>query len=157
MAEYDQNFTIGTLSRRAGCSIDTIRYYERMQLMPEVRRTAGGHRLYDGKHARRLAFIRRSRALGLGLDQVRQVLRRIEENTCSCPEVRSLLAERTALIRGQMEELQKIERDLKKMLAACADAQSVSCRVIEAMLAGEDDMLDAGCCSVSGHEALATD
>ena len=157
MAEYAQTFMIGTLSRRTGCSIDTIRYYERMQLMPEVRRTAGGQRLYDGRHTRRLAFIRRSRTLGLGLGQVREVLRSIEENTCSCPEVRNLLAERAALIRGQIEELQKIERDLRDMVAACGDAQSVNCRVIEAMLAGGDGMLDAGCCSVSGREALPRD
>ena len=58
--------TIGTLARRAGSNVETVRYYERIGLMPEPPRTAGGHRLYGEEHVRRLYFIRRCRELGFG-------------------------------------------------------------------------------------------
>ena len=53
--------TIGTLSDRAGCHIETIRYYERIGLMRRAARSEGGHRLYSAEHVKRLGFIRRSR------------------------------------------------------------------------------------------------
>lgn len=141
-----KRFTIGDLARRTGCSIDTIRYYERIDLMPKVERTEGGHRLYDSVHIQRLAFIRRIRMLGLGLDQVRQILGGIERNVYSCEEVRTLLIRCAAEVRNRIDELQKIERNLRAMVEGCGDAQLANCRVIESMLAGEDAMFNSRCC-----------
>ena len=62
-------FTIGALSKGTGCHIETIRYYERIVLLPEPPRSQGGHRLYEEAHLRRLAFIRRSRELGFTLEE----------------------------------------------------------------------------------------
>ena len=53
--------TIGRLARASGVNLETIRYYERIGLMPEPPRTGGGHRLYGEPHSRRLSFIRRAR------------------------------------------------------------------------------------------------
>lgn len=138
--------SIGDLSRRTGCSIDTIRYYERIRLMPKVERTEGGHRLYDGEHVRRLAFIRRSRALGLGLDQVRAILGGVERDAYGCAEVRALLAECAKGVRRQIDELQEIEGNLCMLVEACGDAELSNCRLIEAMLAGDESTVDPGCC-----------
>ena len=62
---------IGVLSKRTGCIIETIRFYERIGIMPKPPRTAGGHRVYDEDHLKRLTFIRRSRELGFTLDEIR--------------------------------------------------------------------------------------
>ena len=70
----DPRYPIGALSGRTGCSIETIRYYERIGLLPAPPRSAGGHRVYDDDHLKRLTFIRRGRALGFTLDQVRGLL-----------------------------------------------------------------------------------
>lgn len=142
-----ERLTIGDLARRTGCSIDTIRYYERIDLMPKVERTEGGHRLYDSGHIQRLAFIRRSRMLGLSLDQVRQILGGIDHNACNCEEVRSLLVRCAAEVRNQIDELQKIERNLRTMVEGCGDADLANCRIIESMLAGEGAMFNSRCCS----------
>ena len=66
--------TRGLLSRRAGCNIETIRYYESIGLMPMPPRSQGGHRLYDQEHLKRLTFIRRARELGFRLREIRGLL-----------------------------------------------------------------------------------
>ena len=73
-----QQLPIGTLSKLTGCNIETIRYYERIGLMPKPPRTPGGRRVYDESHVRRLTFVRRSRELGFTLDDVRELLRLVE-------------------------------------------------------------------------------
>ena len=65
---------IGALSEQTGCHIETIRYYERIKLLPKPQRTEGGHRLYDREQVKRLVFIRRSRELGFSLDEIRTML-----------------------------------------------------------------------------------
>ena len=69
-----ENLPIGELSRRSSVNIETIRYYERIGILPNPPRSAGGHRLYAKEHTQRLVFIRRSRQLGFSLDQVRELL-----------------------------------------------------------------------------------
>ncbi|MCZ6592018.1 MAG: MerR family transcriptional regulator, partial [Alphaproteobacteria bacterium] len=73
-SQTDHVFTIGELSRRADCKIETVRYYERIDIMPQPARNSGGHRLYDEEALKRLVFVRRCRALGFTLDQVRDLL-----------------------------------------------------------------------------------
>jgi len=66
--------TIGDLAKATDTKVETVRYYERIGLMPEPRRTPSNYRNYDARHAERLGFIRRSRALGFSLEQVRELL-----------------------------------------------------------------------------------
>ena len=66
---------IGELSRRTQCNIETIRYYERIGLLPKPRRIGGRYRRYDGEDVGRLRFIRRARELGFTLDEVRELMR----------------------------------------------------------------------------------
>src|SRR5262245_43704187 len=79
--------TIGTLSERTGCNVETIRYYERIGLMPRTARSDGGHRLYGEDHRKRLGFIRRSRELGFTLDQVRALLGLVDGRRYTCAQV----------------------------------------------------------------------
>jgi MerR family mercuric resistance operon transcriptional regulator len=65
---------IGELSRRTGCNIETIRYYERVGLLPRAVRSEARYRLYDGDDVRRMTFVRRARELGFSLDEVRALL-----------------------------------------------------------------------------------
>lgn len=148
---YDERFSIGRLARRTGYSIDTIRYYERIALMPTVERTGGGHRLYGGHHVRRLAFIRHCRTLGLSLDQVRDLLGDIESRAYGCEEFRALLARCAAGIRRRIDELCAIETNLRTVVEACGEAESANCALIEAMLAGDDTAAAAGCASAAAR------
>lgn len=65
---------IGQLARQAGVPIDTVRYYERQQLLPTAARTAGGYRIFGEQDLRRLRFIRRAKTLGFSLDEIGELL-----------------------------------------------------------------------------------
>ena len=82
-------WSIGKLARLTGCNVETVRYYERVGMLPPAPRTAGGHRQYDDGHRRRLAFIRRSRELGFTLDKIRTLLALADKGR-SCGEIRGL-------------------------------------------------------------------
>ena len=74
-----KRLTIGGLSTGAAVNIETVRYYERVGLLPTPRRTAGGHRLYGPEHVMRLTFVRRARELGFTLEEIRALLRLADE------------------------------------------------------------------------------
>lgn len=139
-------FTIGALSRRSGCTVDTIRYYERFGLLPEPPRTAGGHRLYNRRHVERLNFIRRSRQLALPLERIRQMLGRLERTGYQCAEAKVLLQGQLTETRGRIKELRALESSLKTMLAACGEADAASCAVIESLFADESAAPRPRCC-----------
>jgi MerR family mercuric resistance operon transcriptional regulator len=79
----DQAIQIGELSRRTRCNIETIRYYERIGLMPAPPRR-GRYRSYGAEHVGRLGFVRRARELGFTLDEVRALLRLASGGEASC-------------------------------------------------------------------------
>ncbi len=88
--------TIGRLAAAAGVDLETVRYYERIKLMPPPARTASGHRAYEEAHVRRLAFIRRGRELGFSIEQIRTLLALAEPaRASSCVEVREIAPART--------------------------------------------------------------
>ncbi len=137
MAREDRSkvprLTIGTLSRRTGCKVETIRYYERVGLLPPPARSAGGHRLYTDDEARRLAFIRRSRALGFTLDQVRSLLGLVERGDYSCAEVRTIAQAHLAEVRVRLEALARMEAALDDLVAQCDGGATPDCAIMETL------------------------
>jgi MerR family mercuric resistance operon transcriptional regulator len=125
---------IGELSRRTGCNIETIRYYERICLLPTPVRSAGRYRVYDSADVRRLAFIRRARELGFTLDEVRTLLA-LSANDAqgACAEVRELAARHLAEVRAKIVDLRAMERVLADAVRRCAAGELPGCPVIEAL------------------------
>ena len=80
-------FSIGVLSERSGVHIETIRYYEKIGVMPKPARSAAGYRVYGNDHTRRLHFVRRGRELGFSLDELRGLLRLVDGHSYTCREV----------------------------------------------------------------------
>ena len=70
--------SIGELSRRTGCNVETVWYYERVGVIPKPPRTEGGHRCYPVEQVKRLVFVRRGRELGFTLDQIRGLLKFVD-------------------------------------------------------------------------------
>src|SRR5215831_19667296 len=95
----DQRYPIGVLSAEAGVNIETIRYYERIGLMPKPPRSGGGHRVYGATHVKRLGFIRRARELGFSLDEVRDLLGLARGHSLTCADVKALTEQRIAGIK----------------------------------------------------------
>ncbi len=126
-------FTRGTLSKLTGCNIETIRYYERIGLMPDPPRSEGGHRLYDDDHVRRLRFIRRARELGFSLVEVRGLLGLVDGGENSCAEVKALTLGHVRDIHHKIIDLRKIERVLEHMAARCDEGEVPECPVIDSL------------------------
>ena len=85
------------LARRTGSNLETVRYYEKVGLLPEPPRTAAGYRSYDTTHERRLRFVLRARELGFSLDEIRELLRLVDERDQPCAEASAVAAAPSAL------------------------------------------------------------
>ncbi len=123
--------TIGVLSKRTGCHVETIRYYERIGLLPPPPRSDGGHRLYDTDHLRRLTFVRRGRDLGFSLEEIRELLNLVDTDGVVCRQVRERTLAQVSVVRDKIAELQRIERTLVEMAALCDDDQRPDCPIID--------------------------
>jgi len=126
-----EDLTIGQLSKRTGVNIETIRYYEKIGMLPAPPRTASGRRVYSHAEARILAFIRRSRELGFAPDEVRALLRLGGPEKASCREVRKIASTHLDDIRAKISDLRKLERLLDKTVAECTGTTAPECPVLD--------------------------
>jgi MerR family mercuric resistance operon transcriptional regulator len=127
---------IGQLSRRTGCNIETIRYYERIALLPKPARRAGRYRVYETADVRRLIFIRRARELGFALDAVRALLKLSENDGQGArADVRELAESHLAEVRAKIADLQAMERILADAVRCCAAGETAGCPIIDALSA----------------------
>lgn len=128
-----KGFSIGNLADLTGCKVVTIRYYERIGMLPEPRRSAGGHRIYDSLHLERLAFIRKARELGFPLESVRGLLALSERpDNSPCAEVDSITTARLAEVRGKIGDLRALEHTLERLLSQCGHTTVDQCRILDA-------------------------
>ncbi len=131
-----RHFQIGTLSAKTGINIETIRYYERVGLIPKPPRTGGGQRIYDDGHFKRLSFIRRSRELGFSLGQIRDLLGLARGHRLTCAEVKTMTEQHLAGIRSKIKDLKKLERVLDDLAARCHGLEAPDCPILEALGGG---------------------
>jgi MerR family mercuric resistance operon transcriptional regulator len=130
MAEH--TIPIGELSRRTGCNIETIRYYERIGLMPAPPRR-GRYRSYGPEDVRRLGFVRRARELGFTLDEVRALLGLAAGGQASCAEARDLAGAHLKDVRTRIADLKRMERVLAETVRACDAGDDACCPLIAAL------------------------
>jgi MerR family mercuric resistance operon transcriptional regulator len=130
-ASRAERLPIGELSKLSGVNIETIRYYERVKMLAPPPRTASGRRVYDSRDLRILVFIRRARALGFSLDEIRALLRLGGPEKASCREVREIAAHHLEDIRAKLSDLKKLERLLSKTVARCSGKTAPDCPVLD--------------------------
>ncbi|MDH3228517.1 MAG: helix-turn-helix domain-containing protein [Alphaproteobacteria bacterium] len=127
--------TIGKLAARTGVNIETIRYYERIGMIPPPPRSAGGQRRYEEGHLRRLSFVRRCRELGFPLDEIRALLALVDGGDYSCAEVRDMTVRQLDAVRRRIADLRVMERTLDTMAAACDGGSVPECPIVDALFA----------------------
>jgi MerR family transcriptional regulator, mercuric resistance operon regulatory protein len=133
----DRQITIGKLSRLCGVSIETIRYYERIGLMPRPPRTQNGRRSYGSGSLGTLTFVRRCRELGFSLDDIRALLAlRASERRCS--DVKTIATRHLDAVRVKLQGLREMELSLTELVATCPGDTGTECPVLDA--------LDTPCC-----------
>jgi MerR family transcriptional regulator, mercuric resistance operon regulatory protein len=131
---------IGELSRLTGVNIETIRYYEKIKMLRPPPRTEGGRRVYGPAETRLLAFIRRGRELGFGLEEIRALLALGAPGKASCADVREIAAHHLDDIRSKIADLRKLERLLAKTIAQCSGTKVPDCPVLEILdVRGSDE------------------
>jgi len=133
-APQNPALSIGELSRQTGVNIETIRYYERVKVLPAPPRTASGRRRYGPVETRTLAFVRRSRELGFTLDEIRALLALSAENGQeACAEARELAAGHLADVRAKVADLRAMERVLADTVRRCDAGETPGCPLIETL------------------------
>jgi DNA-binding transcriptional MerR regulator len=117
---------IGQLAARAGVTIDTIRFYERRGLLARAARTPSGYRSYSGDEVERLALIKLLQGLGLSLDEIGPMLRRLDEGRASCASEAPRLGAVVGRIDSDIARLQATRQTILDLLASC---ESGRCRL----------------------------
>jgi MerR family transcriptional regulator, mercuric resistance operon regulatory protein len=125
------SLTIGKLAAAAGVNLETVRYYERIELMPPPARTASGYRAYEADHVRRLAFIRRARELGFSIDQIRALLALAEASCGSCADVKAIAQTHLDDVRTKLADLARLEAILTGTIGRCSGDAAPSCPVLD--------------------------
>jgi MerR family mercuric resistance operon transcriptional regulator len=125
---------IGELSRRTGVHIETIRYYERIKMLPAPPRTPSGRRVYGPAETRTLTFIRRARELGFTLDEVRALLSLSEsDGRAACAEARQLAADHLVKVKAKIADLRAMARVLSDAVRHCDAGELPGCPLIETL------------------------
>ena len=126
---------IGALSARAGCPIETIRYYERIGLIPPPPRTSGGHRVYAPDHVKRLSFVRRCRELGFGIDAIRALLGLVDGGGYACAEIKDATLRHLRDVQRKIADLQRMAASLEDIAAQCEGGNLPDCPIVDALYA----------------------
>ena len=121
------------LSRATGCNLETIRFYEKIGVMPDPPRSSKGYRVYDATHVSRLRFVMRAKALGFTLDETRSLLDLVDGGIQTCAEVQSLALEQIKNVKAKIVDLNRIETILSDTVSRCTGDDVPQCAVIEAL------------------------
>lgn len=123
---------IGTLAKATDCQVETIRYYEKEQLLPAPSRTEGNYREYTQAHVERLTFIRNCRTLDMTLDEIRALLALRDTGIAPCAEVNSLVDAHIEHVRARINGLLALESQLLALRERCGTASAnAHCGILE--------------------------
>ena len=125
--------TIGDLAAATDTRVETVRWYEKVKLLPAPARSAGNYRLYGPGHLRRLRFIRRGRDLGFTLDQIRELLALSDQRDRSCADVDVIARAHLAEVERKLSDLTRLARELRDVIGQCGCGSVADCRIIESL------------------------
>lgn len=132
-----RSLTISPLARQAGVGIDTVRYYERMGLLPEPPRRASGYRVYPADALQRLQFIRRAKNLGFSLEEIKELLELSSRSGNGVSAVKATAAAKLKNVEERIAELERMRDGLRQLVQACPGHGTPQDCPILAALSGE--------------------
>ena len=135
MKSESDEYSRGALAKRTGVNSETIRYYEKINLLPTPDRNSSGHRVYANEQARRLSFIKRSRELGFALREVRELLELVDGGSYTCADVHNRVIAHLADVDRKIIDLQKMKSSLQEMASECTGGLIPECPIVDTLLA----------------------
>ena len=124
---------ISDAAAASGCHHETIRYYERIGLLPKLQRTACGYRRFGPENVERLRFISRGRELGFSLDEICSLLRLASDPDLSCAAVDRLARQHLLEIERKTNELKRMATELKQTITGCAGGKRAACTILQTL------------------------
>lgn len=124
---------IGELARATGTNIETIRYYERIGLLPAPARTEANYRSYGDAHRARLRFVRHSRELGFTIDEIRSLLDLSDHPERDCADADRIASAHLEQVEAKIAQLTALRDELTRIVGRCRGGLAGDCRVIEAL------------------------
>lgn len=123
---------IGELSTATSVDVETIRYYEKIGLMPAPERGANGYRCYSARQLAQLTFIRHCRALDIGLADIRRLLEFSNHPEASCGDINHLIDEQLERVRTRLENLHALECQLQALRSCCTGNRAMhGCGILD--------------------------
>lgn len=127
---------IGDVASEAGVNVQTLRYYERLELLRKADRTEGGFRLYSPDAIRRVRFIKKAQALGFSLDEIRDLLALDDAPTTTCSQMRDVLGKKIATVKEMIRNLNRLQKALTTLADRCPGDQQKreACPILESLV-----------------------
>ena len=120
--------TINALAEMVGLRTDTLRYYDRIGILPPSGRTPAGYRLYDQSSVERLEFIKGVQRMGLRLGDIKELLEVRDRGQCPCGHTRVLVQRRLDQVDADMRRLAAVRRQLRALKKRNDECREVSAR-----------------------------
>jgi len=125
---------IGELATQCDCPVETIRYYEKINLLAKPSRSENGYRFYTDDHLQWLHFILRCRRVGLNQNEIRKLVNVATNQPARCDEINDLLAKHLLLLRHKLSSLKQMETAIVRLKEKCADGTLNECPVITELM-----------------------
>ena len=131
--------TRGKLAAQTGCNIETIRYYEKVGIIPNPERTPAGYRVYDEEHIKRLQFILRAKELGFSAERIRELLNLSDEAAHTRAEVKSLTEQHIREVSHKIRDLKKLKKRLDEISSHCdgSNRSAKTCPILISLFQGD--------------------
>ena len=129
------SFTVGALADKAGINLETVRYYEKIGLLPKPKRKESRYRIYDENDFARLKFIIRAKELGFTLNEIKELLDLRIESKATCGDIKKIAGHKIEDIEQKIKDLQNIKKVLTKLIHQCVNEEisSDECPILEAI------------------------
>ena len=133
----EKTMTIGQLAKAAGVNRETLRYYERKELVPSPARSKAGYRLYPPEAVRRITFIKRAQDLGFTLKEIKELLSLAASNVRTCQEIKQQTEAKISNIGRKIRDLERMKKRLEELVSECSEENTISeCPILDAFSSG---------------------
>jgi Hg(II)-responsive transcriptional regulator len=126
-------FFVGQFAKEAGINLETVRYYEKLKLLPKPKRKESRYRLYDENDLRRLLFIKRAKELGFTLREIKELFELRIDSEAKCGDVKHLTEHKLVDVDNRIKDLKNIRSVLVKLITQCVNEEisSNECPILE--------------------------